>query len=174
MKPEEKFEFNYEGIVSYFNRNKLFAALKIVFILLISIGSLFSTYRLLSSINLVDVNGIWILKINVQSSSYLPFKGMDIGYKIFLSQSDNIITGNGENTWKMEMKFHLLSMYKLNLLVKLKVRNYLFNLKNMAKRTSLGSIELNFISKIYLKEILLQLLLIQKERQHYQKDNFLI
>ena len=69
MKPEEKFEFNYEGIVSYFNRNKLFAALKIVFILLISIGSLFSTYRLLSSINLVDVNGIWILKINVQSSS---------------------------------------------------------------------------------------------------------
>ncbi|MBK6354270.1 MAG: hypothetical protein IPO72_01895 [Saprospiraceae bacterium] len=148
MKPEEKFEFNYEGIVSYFNRNKLFAALKIVFILLISIGSLFSTYRLLSSINLVDVNGIWILKINVQSSSYLPFKGMDIGYKIFLSQSDNIITGNGEKYMENGNEIPFTQHVQIEFVGKVEGKKLFIQFKEYGKkRTSLGSIELNFISK---------------------------
>ena len=48
----------------------------------------------------VDLTGEWKLINTVESTSYLPYQGMQLGYRIFLQQNGTKITGKGEKWWE--------------------------------------------------------------------------
>jgi hypothetical protein len=48
----------------------------------------------------VDLTGWWRLTVMIQSSSYVPYKGLRVAYKIHLIQSLDQIDGRGEKWWE--------------------------------------------------------------------------
>ena len=47
-----------------------------------------------------DLTGEWVLTNTTESTSYKPFKGLQLGYRVFIQQNGNRIEGNGEKCWE--------------------------------------------------------------------------
>jgi len=48
----------------------------------------------------INLTGEWKLINTVESTSYRPYQGMQLGYRIFLQQNGTKITGKGEKCWE--------------------------------------------------------------------------
>ena len=49
---------------------------------------------------LEDISGNWKLNYTIEETSYAPYKGIQLGYTIFIEQHGNAIKGNGDKTYE--------------------------------------------------------------------------
>ncbi|RMF61335.1 MAG: hypothetical protein D6743_13705 [Calditrichaeota bacterium] len=47
-----------------------------------------------------DLTGEWRLVNTVEKTTYRPFKGLRLGYRVFLTQTGNEVIGQGEKVWE--------------------------------------------------------------------------
>ena len=45
------------------------------------------------------IAGEWDLNLKIESTSYNPYKNLEVGYKIYLSQHEKRVVGRGEKWW---------------------------------------------------------------------------
>ena len=50
----------------------------------------------------VNLTGEWIITNTIESTSYRPFKDLQLGYRIFFQQNGKRIIGKGEKCWENE------------------------------------------------------------------------
>jgi hypothetical protein len=60
------------------------------------IGGVIAIYAFLQGYSRLDLSGEWRVTNTIQSTSYHPFQGLQLGYRVFLTQRGTDITGTGE------------------------------------------------------------------------------
>jgi hypothetical protein len=60
------------------------------------IGGIIGIYSFVHGCSFYDVSGQWAINNTMESTSYREFKGLKLGYRIFVTQSGTDITGTGE------------------------------------------------------------------------------
>lgn len=48
----------------------------------------------------IQVNGEWKLVNTIERTSYVPHKKLQLGYRLFIKQTDRELTADGEKTWE--------------------------------------------------------------------------
>jgi hypothetical protein len=61
-----------------------------------AIGAVIGIYNFLQSHPRYDLSGEWRITNTIQSTSYHPFQGLNLNYRVFLMQRGEEITGRGE------------------------------------------------------------------------------
>ncbi|HKD50475.1 MAG TPA: hypothetical protein VKB90_06745 [Candidatus Acidoferrum sp.] len=60
------------------------------------IGGFFGIYSFMQGYSRYDLTGQWTITNTIVSTSYQPYKGLKLGYTVFLTQHGTDITGTGE------------------------------------------------------------------------------
>jgi len=60
------------------------------------VGGVLGLYDFCVSHSWYNVTGQWTISNTIQSTSYRPYQGLALGYRVFLTQKGTDITGNGE------------------------------------------------------------------------------
>lgn len=94
-----------------------------------------------------DLNGEWVLKLEIESTSYNPYKNLKVGYKIYLSQHEREIVGNGEKWWVNgeEIPFSQHDPIIMKGVISGDSLPLLFTLKG-SNRETVGAFNLEFVS----------------------------
>ena len=97
-------------------------------------------YQFLEDRSQIDLTGEWKLVNTVESTSYSPYHGMVLGYRIFLNQNGNKVTGNGEKWW--ENREEIPSIYRTPISIEGKLKGLKLKancIEKGARRTTTGS-----------------------------------
>ena len=60
------------------------------------VGGFLGIYAFMQTYSRYDLTGKWTITNTIQSTSYHPYKGLKLGYTVFLTQHGTDITGTGE------------------------------------------------------------------------------
>jgi serine/threonine protein kinase len=71
---------------------------------LLILGGLLGIYALRHNSPKIDLSGEWKIENTIQSTSFHPFQGLRLGYRVFLSQRGTDLTGTGEK-WSEDDKW---------------------------------------------------------------------
>ena len=64
------------------------------------IGGIIAIYSFLQTYSRYDLTGQWNLNNTIQTTSDSKYKGLKLGYRIFLTQSETNLTGTGEKWYE--------------------------------------------------------------------------
>jgi serine/threonine protein kinase len=71
---------------------------------LLILGGLIGIYTFRHNSPKIDLSGEWKIENTIQSTSFHPFQGLRLGYRVFLSQRGTDLTGTGEK-WSEDDKW---------------------------------------------------------------------